>query len=100
MTYSEIINKSINDCMSRTIITSLTTMLVVLSLLIIGGGAVRDFALVMFFGVIVGTYSSIFISNTIINRWHKTTLSMKKAEEKAKLAAQQALKKPVAPSKA
>ncbi len=83
LTYTQIINKAIGDCMSRTIMTSLTTMLVVISLLVFGGGAVRDFALVMFFGVISGTYSSIFLSNAIINTWHKRSLASEKAEAKA-----------------
>jgi preprotein translocase SecF subunit len=69
--YGELVNKAINDCMSRTMITSLTTMFVVVCLLVLGGGAVRDFALVMFFGVVIGTYSSIFIATNLVNTWHK-----------------------------
>ena len=69
--YGELVNKAVNDCMSRTIITSLTTMFVVVCLLVLGGGAVRDFALVMFFGVIIGTYSSVFIATNLVNTWHK-----------------------------
>ncbi len=71
MKYSDLINLSINQTMSRTLLTSLTTMLGVLALLVFGGGTIFDFALVMFFGMIVGTYSSIFIAGAFINTWHK-----------------------------
>lgn len=102
MTYAELINKAINECMSRTILTSLTTMLVVVSLLIFGGGAVFDFALVMFFGVITGTYSTIFIASAFINTWHKRSVRSAKAEARAKQLASQKKNKSdvVAPSKA
>lgn len=65
------INSSINEVLSRTIITSLTVMLVVLVLLFFGGQVVRDFALAMFLGVIVGTYSSIFVASPILVVWEK-----------------------------
>lgn len=102
LTYAELINKSVNDCMSRTILTSLTTMLVVISLLIFGGGAVFDFALVMFFGIIIGTYSTIFIASAFINTWHKRSVRTARVERKAKYAAQksQKPKDAIAPSKA
>ncbi len=80
--YCDIVNKAINECMSRTINTSLTTMFVVVCLLVLGGGAVRDFALVMFFGVIAGTYSSLFIATSMVNAWHKTALDKKLAAAK------------------
>jgi len=44
---------------------------VVVCLLVLGGGAVWDFALVMFFGVIIGTYSSVFIATNLVDTWHK-----------------------------
>lgn len=71
--YKEIINLSINQTLSRTLLTSLTTLLVVIILVLFGGGAVNDFALVMLIGVIVGTYSSIFVASAIIATWHKPT---------------------------
>ena len=61
-------------------ITSLTTMLAVLALLVFGGGAIFEFALIMFFGVIVGTYSSIFISSSFINTWSKRAAKAAKLE--------------------
>ena len=72
--YSDLINKSLCDTVSRTFLTSLTTLLAVIAILVIAGGDVWDFAMVMFFGVFVGTYSSIFIASSFINTWHKKSL--------------------------
>jgi len=80
LSYYDAINLSVNQTMGRTLLTSLTTMLGVLSLLIFGGGAVFDFALVMFFGMITGTYSTIFIASAFINTWHKRAVRQAKAE--------------------
>lgn len=63
---SDLINKSISQTLSRTLLTSLTTLFVVTALLLFGGGIIHDFALVMFIGVIVGTYSSIFVASPIL----------------------------------
>tara|TARA_S200000501_G_scaffold378718_1_gene443026 strand:- start:4299 stop:5240 length:942 start_codon:yes stop_codon:yes gene_type:complete len=62
----KIVNKSINNSLSRTIITSLTTFFVVLVLFLLGGEVIHTFAFAMIVGVIVGTYSSIFIASPII----------------------------------
>ena len=62
----EIINKSINQSLSRTIITSLTTFFVVLVLFLAGGEVIHTFAFAMIVGVLVGTYSSIFIASPIV----------------------------------
>ena len=67
----DIVNKSLNQVFSRTIITSLTTLLVILSILILGGPVIFDFALALFIGVIIGTYSSIFIVSPIVVQWEK-----------------------------
>lgn len=69
--YSEIINLSINQTLARTLLTSLTTLMVVVILVWFGGGAINDFAVVMLIGVIVGTYSSIFVASAIIAIWHR-----------------------------
>ena len=61
--YESIINRSINEVLSRTVITSLTTLVVVLALYILGGEVIHDFAFALLCGVIVGTYSSIFIAS-------------------------------------
>ncbi len=64
--YQNVINHSINETLSRTIITSLTTFLVVLSLNLFGGSVIRDFSFALLIGVVVGTYSSIFIASPIL----------------------------------
>jgi len=69
--YKEIINLSINQTLSRTILTSLTTLIVLVVLFLAGGVAIRDFVLVMIVGVLVGTYSSIFIASPIVSVWHR-----------------------------
>ncbi|MCF7855790.1 MAG: protein translocase subunit SecF, partial [Candidatus Pacebacteria bacterium] len=69
--YRDIINLSINQTLSRTLLTSLTTLLVVIILFLFGGGAINDFALVMLLGIVVGTYSSIFVASATIATWHK-----------------------------
>ncbi|MDL2266706.1 protein translocase subunit SecF [Desulfovibrio sp. OttesenSCG-928-G15] len=62
----DVINGSINQTLSRTILTSGTTLFVIISLLLFGGGIIFDFALVMFIGVIVGTASSIFVASPVL----------------------------------
>ena len=69
--YIEIINISINQTLSRTVLTSFTTLLVLICMYIAGVAAINDFILVMIIGVVVGTYSSIFIASPIISVWHK-----------------------------
>jgi SecD/SecF fusion protein len=61
-----IANKSINQCLARTLLTSVTTLLSILSLIVFGGGEILDFALAMFIGVCVGTYSSIYIATPVM----------------------------------
>ena len=62
--YENILNNSINQTLSRTFITSLTTLFVLVSLFLLGGSAVELFALAMIIGILIGTYSSIFIAST------------------------------------
>lgn len=62
----EVLNKSINETLSRTIITSLTTLLALLALFIFGGEVIRGFTFAMIWGVLIGTYSSIFIASAIL----------------------------------
>ena len=69
--FEEIVNESINQTLSRTVITSLTTLFVVLCLYLFGGGVINDFAFVLLVGIIVGTYSSIFIASAIVVDWYK-----------------------------
>ena len=69
--YRTIANLSINQTLSRTVLTSFTTLLTVIMLLIFGGGAINDFALALFIGIVVGTYSSIFVATPVVLLWHK-----------------------------
>lgn len=65
------INNSINEVLSRTIITTLTTQIVVLILLFFGGEVIFDFALTLFLGFVVGTYSSWFVASPIVVEWEE-----------------------------
>lgn len=67
-----VINISLTRTLTRTLVTSLTTLLVLLCLLLLGGGALRGFSLALFLGVIVGTYSSIYIASSVL-LWLKIT---------------------------
>jgi preprotein translocase subunit SecF len=65
-----LVNFSINEVLSRTIITSLTVFLAALSLLLWGGEVLHDFSLAMTLGIVVGTYSSIFVASSLVVEWH------------------------------
>jgi preprotein translocase subunit SecF len=64
-----VVNQSINEVLSRTIITTLTTLLAALALFFLGGEVIHDFALAIIAGILVGTYSSIFIASPIVLLW-------------------------------
>jgi preprotein translocase subunit SecF len=67
--FSAVVNHSINETLSRTILTSGTTLLVVLALFIFGGGVIHNFAFAMLVGILVGTYSSIFVASPVLIFW-------------------------------
>jgi preprotein translocase subunit SecF len=69
--FKDIINMSLNQTLSRTIITSGTVFIATMSLFIWGGGVINDFAFTFLVGIIVGTYSSIYIASVIVLWWHK-----------------------------
>jgi len=69
--FASTINMSINEVLSRTAITSITTLLVVLTVLFFAGEVLFDFALALTFGIIVGTYSSVFVASPILVEWEK-----------------------------
>ncbi|MCK5394129.1 MAG: protein translocase subunit SecF, partial [Candidatus Omnitrophica bacterium] len=69
---SEIINKAINMTLSRTIITSLTTLVVIVSIYILGGEALKGFSFALLVGVIAGTYSSIYIASPLVLLFSKS----------------------------
>ncbi|MCP4683263.1 MAG: protein translocase subunit SecF [Desulfobacterales bacterium] len=77
--FEEVMNTSINETLSRTILTSTTTLVVVLTLFILGGGVIHDFAFAMMVGVIVGTYSSIFVASPILLIWETKFFKRKRA---------------------
>jgi preprotein translocase SecF subunit len=79
--YSTVVNTSINETLSRTIITSLTTLLVVACLVVIGGPVIRDFALTLLVGVVVGTYSSIFIASPVLVEWENWRTKQRKRKK-------------------
>ena len=69
--FAQIMNLSINQTLSRTVLTSFTTLVVVLFLWLFGGQVINDFAFALMIGVIVGTYSSIFIASPVLLLWQK-----------------------------
>jgi preprotein translocase subunit SecF len=77
----EVINSSINETLSRTILTSTTTLIVVLALYLLGGGVIHDFAFAMLVGILVGTYSSIFVASPILLAWEGSFEQKGKAKE-------------------
>jgi preprotein translocase subunit SecF len=62
----EVVNKSINETLSRTIMTGLTTLLVLIALYIFGGEIIHSFAFTLIIGIVVGTYSSIYVASTVL----------------------------------
>ncbi len=70
-TFKEVMNKALNQTLSRTIITSGTVFLATSSLYIFGGGEINDFAFTFLVGIITGTYSSIYIASALVLWWHK-----------------------------
>ena len=67
-----LVNSSINEVLSRTIITSLTVVIVLIPLVLFGGDVLHDFSIALLLGVIVGTYSSVFVASPILVVWAKT----------------------------
>ena len=74
----EISNISINDTLSRTIITSVTTLLALISIFILGGEILRGFALAMIIGILIGTYSSIYVATPILKYFNVSYKSISK----------------------
>ena len=79
---SEISNKSINETLSRTVITSTTTLLALISIFILGGEILKGFSLAMIIGVIIGTYSSIFVASPILKYLNVSFKTISKEKEK------------------
>ncbi|MCG8571245.1 MAG: protein translocase subunit SecF [Spirochaetes bacterium] len=92
----EIFNISINQTLSRTIITSLTTLLVVGALFVLGGPKIKGFAFTLLVGIFIGTYSSIFIASPIVYLWDKNFSRNKKKYKKMELKQEEKKQKEVA----
>tara|TARA_A100001234_G_scaffold78598_1_gene69558 strand:- start:564 stop:1451 length:888 start_codon:yes stop_codon:yes gene_type:complete len=78
----ELTNISINETLSRTLITSITTLLALLSIFFFGGEILKGFSLAMIFGIIFGTYSSIYIANTVLVRLNVSQKTILKEDDK------------------
>jgi preprotein translocase subunit SecF len=78
--FEEIINTSITQSLSRTLITSATTMLAVLALYFFGTGPIKDFALALIVGIIIGTYSSIYMASPVLLAWRRRSQKRKRAK--------------------
>ena len=79
---SDISNLSINETLARTIITSVTTLLALFSIFILGGEILRGFSFAMILGVLIGTYSSIFVASPILKYFKVSYKTLEKEEEK------------------
>ena len=78
---SEIANISINETLSRTIITSITTLLALLSIYVLGGEILRGFSFAMILGVIIGTYSSMFVASPVLKFLKVSFKTLEKDDE-------------------
>jgi preprotein translocase SecF subunit len=90
LTFQEIVNKSINQTLSRTVLTSSTTLLAVLSLFFLGGVVIHEFALAMLVGVLIGTYSSIFVASSLaldLSNWWNRRKEARQTRSRAKALA-------------
>jgi preprotein translocase SecF subunit len=81
LTISDIANLSINETLARTIITSVTTLLALVSIFILGGEILRGFSFAMILGVLIGTYSSIFVASPILKTFKVSYKTLEKEEE-------------------
>ncbi|MCC5914850.1 MAG: protein translocase subunit SecF, partial [Balneolaceae bacterium] len=79
MNFRDMINKSLNDTLSRTVITSVTTLFVVTVLFIFGGEVLKGFAFALVLGVILGTYSSLFVASALVVEFQKRAMKKAKA---------------------
>ncbi|RMG92901.1 MAG: protein translocase subunit SecF [Candidatus Dadabacteria bacterium] len=78
-----LMNRSVNETLSRTLLTSLTTLLVVVALFVFGGGVIHDFAFALLVGIVVGTYSSIYIASPVVLALEKRAGGARAVESRA-----------------
>ncbi|MGM0557338.1 MAG: protein translocase subunit SecF [Myxococcota bacterium] len=77
----DIVNQSLNETMSRTLITSITTLLAVVAIAVLGGGLIQNFAIALIVGVIIGTYSSVFVASPIMVKMDAFLEAQRETEE-------------------
>ena len=83
--FATIINRSVNETLSRTILTTAATLLAVVALLVLGGGSIRDFSLALTVGIVTGVYSTVFIASPMalfIDSWQEKKAAAKQQERK------------------
>ena len=80
-TPENIMNTSLNQTLSRTVITSLTTLVVVVVLFFLGGEVIHNFAFALIVGIVVGTYSSIFVASPVVLEWTNRVTATKKGQK-------------------
>jgi len=82
-TYSQIVNKSMSEVMTRSLVTSFSTLIGVVCLLIFGGEVLQSFAIAILVGVFSGTYSSIFIASPVLALWkeHEPTFKRRRRQQ-------------------
>jgi len=97
--YDRVLNMAINRTLSRTILTSMTTLVVVLFLLFAGGTVIRDFSLALLIGVLIGTYSSMFVATPVLVEWFNWSAARAKDKVKGKGSPKAAPKKATKGSK-
>ena len=78
--FGQVLDISINECLSRTVVTSLTTLMAVLVLMTWGGEVIRDFTITLAIGIVVGTYSSVFVASPVLYLGHER--AERRAQEK------------------
>lgn len=78
--FSNVIDRAVSQTLSRTILTSATTIFAILSILIFGGDTIKNFAIVLLFGISIGTYSSIFVASPVVLAWEKYIKKNKEAK--------------------
>jgi preprotein translocase subunit SecF len=93
---AEVINRSVNQTLSRTVMTSGLTFLAVLSLFLFGGPVLHGFSLALVIGIIIGTYSSVFVASPIVLMWHDYADKRKKTAPVAATAAKPTASRPAA----
>jgi preprotein translocase SecF subunit len=84
-TYPELLNRAINENLARTLVTGMSSLIALVVLFFLGGEALRDFSLTLVVGIIIGTYSSVYVAAALLKEWHSITAARKKTAIAVKL---------------